>query len=134
MTDHFLRKLNLDVLGIGASLLCALHCAVLPLLMTLLPLLGFRLLENEMLEYGLMAFTMLVGSVALYRGYRHHHRQSKALLLFITGLVLLLLGHFLETGLTGLGIIATGALFIIIAHWWNLRQCKHYKHYHKSAA
>ncbi|KAA2244768.1 MerC domain-containing protein [Chitinophaga agrisoli] len=131
MSDKFLRKLNLDAWGIGASLLCAVHCAVLPLMMMLLPLMGFQLLENEALEYGLMGFTFLVGSIALYRGYRYHHRQGKPLLLFITGLVLLLLGHFLQTGLPGLGIIATGALFIIIAHWWNLRQCRHY---HKTAA
>jgi len=35
-----IQKLDLDKVGIGASLLCAIHCALLPVLFTTLPLLG----------------------------------------------------------------------------------------------
>src|SRR5690606_40050229 len=34
------RKLNLDIVGIGASLACAIHCAILPLFLNSLPLFG----------------------------------------------------------------------------------------------
>jgi len=127
MTEKILRKLNLDALGIGASLLCAIHCVVLPFLMTILPLLGWQLLENEAVEYCLMAATLLIGCFSLYRGYRHQHRSIKPLLLFIAGFVLLLTGHFIVAGRSSLCIIAVGALSIIIAHWWNLRECRHCK-------
>jgi len=123
MSDR-LRKLNLDVLGIGASLICAVHCAVLPLLMTLLPLLGLEMFKNEKLEYGLLSFTFLVGCTSLFRGYRYHHHYVKPLLLFALGFGFLLSGHFLAAAYWELLLVSTGALLVIIAHVWNLRECR----------
>ncbi|SEK68350.1 MerC mercury resistance protein [Chitinophaga rupis] len=125
MPEKLLRKLNLDVLGIGASLLCAIHCALLPVLITLLPLLGAHLLENEKLEYGLMACTFVIGCLALFRGYRHQHRQLLPLLLFLAGFAGLLLGHYAMPPLWRPIVITAGALLIIIAHIWNLHKCRH---------
>lgn len=124
MSDR-LRKLNLDVLGIGASLICAVHCALLPLLMTVLPLLGMEIFANEKLEYGLLTFTFLVGCTSLFRGYRYHHRHVKPLLVFALGFVLLLAGHFLAESYWEPLLIAAGALLIVAAHVWNLRECRH---------
>ena len=126
MPEKLLRKLNLDVIGIGASLLCAIHCALLPVLITLLPLLGFQLLENEKLEYGLMACTLLTGCLALFRGYRYRHRQLLPLLLFLAGFAGLLLGHYAMPPVWQQPVVITaGALLIIIAHIWNLHKCRH---------
>jgi hypothetical protein len=125
MSDNLLRKLNLDALGIGASLVCAIHCALLPLLITLLPLLGLKMLENAKLEYGLLGVTFFVGCASLFRSYRYHHHYIKPLLLFCLGFVLLLLGHFMAAGFWEPLTITTGALMIITAHVWNLRICRH---------
>ena len=125
--SHLLRKLNLDAVGIGASLLCAIHCALLPLLITALPLLGLEMLENEKLEYGLLSFSFFVGCTALFRGYRRHHHHLKPLLLFSAGFIILLMGHFLAGEGWEPAIIAAGALLIITAHVWNLRQCRRCK-------
>jgi hypothetical protein len=124
MSENILRKLNLDTLGIGASLLCAVHCAVLPLLITALPLLGLEMLENEKLEYGLLGFSFFVGCTSLFRGYRRHHHHIPPLLLFAAGFVLLLLGHFMAEHYWEPLIITVGALMIVTAHLWNLRECR----------
>ena len=124
MSDR-LRKLNLDVLGIGASLICAVHCALLPLLMTVLPLLGLEIFTNEKLEYGLLTFTFLVGCTSLFRSYRYRHHYVKPLLVFALGFVLLLAGHFLTESYWEPLLVAAGALLIIAAHVWNLRECRH---------
>lgn len=120
-----LRKLNLDVLGIGASLICAVHCALLPLLMTILPLLKLEMFTNEKLEYGLMTITLLVGCTSLFKGYRYHHQHIKPLLLFFLGFVLLLAGHFMAEHFWEPVMVAAGALLIVAAHVWNLRECRH---------
>ncbi|GAA0529544.1 MerC domain-containing protein [Chitinophaga japonensis] len=127
MPYNRLRKLNLDALGIGASLICAIHCAVLPLLVTILPLLGLEILENEKLEYGLLAFTLFVGGASLFRGYRYCYHHVRPLLLFALGFLLLLSGHFLAAGHWEPVFISTGALLIITAHTWNLRASRHCK-------
>jgi hypothetical protein len=123
MSDR-LRKLNLDVLGIGASLICAVHCALLPLLMTVLPLLGLEIFTNEKVEYGLMTFTFLVGCTSLFRGYRYHHHYTKPLLLFALGFIFLVAGHFLAEGRWEPVLVTMGALLIVTAHVWNLRECR----------
>ncbi|WP_209146092.1 MULTISPECIES: MerC domain-containing protein [Chitinophaga] len=117
-------KWNLDAVGIGASLACALHCALLPLLITALPLLGLEVLENDRLEYGLLAVSFVVGYAALFRGYRRYHRHWWPLLWFTLGFAGLLAGHFLAPEGLEAAIITTGALLIIIAHMLNLQGCK----------
>ncbi|NLR59628.1 MerC domain-containing protein [Chitinophaga polysaccharea] len=125
MDDNMLKRMNLDTLGIGASLICAVHCALFPLLVTLLPLLGADFMENETLEYGLMSFSFLIGCISLGRGYFRHHRRPTPLLLFITGFLLLLAGHFYFTGTyTAFAIILVGVASIMAAHLLNMRGCK----------
>lgn len=121
-----IQKINLDKIGIGASLLCAIHCAALPVLFTTLPLLGVELLENEKVELGFILFSLVVGSVALYNGYKKHHRKKLPLALFIMGMSLLFFANFyLEEGAETL-VKMLGAATIIWAHvrnWQGCRQC-----------
>ncbi|RPD40350.1 MerC domain-containing protein [Chitinophaga barathri] len=124
MRMNLFTKWNLDALGISASLACAVHCALLPLLITALPLLGLEILENDRLEYGLLAVSFVVGYTALFRGYSRHHRHIWPLVWFTLGFAGLLVGHFLAPEGFEPAIITTGALLIIVAHMLNLRGCK----------
>jgi hypothetical protein len=123
MPGKLLRKLNLDALGIGASLLCAVHCAVLPVLVTLLPLLGLHMRGNEKLEHALLACTFVIGVAALLSGYRRH-RQLQPLLWFLAGFAGLLLGHYRLRPAWQPAVIAAGAVCIIVAHIRNLHKCR----------
>ncbi|MBN9385703.1 MAG: MerC domain-containing protein [Chitinophagaceae bacterium] len=84
-----LRKINWDILGISASIICAIHCAILPLLLVSLPVLGVNIIHNAAFEYGMIVLAFLVGSLALLHGFRHHHRHPGPWLLFTAGLLLL---------------------------------------------
>jgi len=124
MPGKLLRKLNLDALGIGASLICAVHCAVLPVLVTLLPLLGLRMQGNDKLEHALLAGTFIIGCVALLRGYFRQHHRLQPLLWFLAGFAGLLLGHYSVPPAWQPVVIAAGAICIIIAHIRNLHKCR----------
>lgn len=125
MEDNILKRMNLDTLGIGASLACAVHCALLPLLITVLPLLGSHILENEKLEYGLLSFSFLIGCWSLGRGYFQHHRRIVPLLIFTAGFALLLGGHFgIAGGYWEPAVIFIGAAGVTGAHLLNLRRCR----------
>jgi len=82
-------KINWDVLGITASVLCAIHCAVLPLALASLPILGINIIHNAYFEYGMIFLAFLIGSQALLHGFRRHHRRLLPLLLFTGGMLLL---------------------------------------------
>ena len=139
MEDNSTKRVSWDTIGIGASLACAVHCALLPLLITVLPLLGSNMLENETLEYGLLSFSFLVGCFSLGRGYFRHHRRTTPLLVFVLGFALLLGGHFgAAGGYWEPAIIFMGATGVTGAHILNIRRCKqctvHHHHRRSEAA
>jgi hypothetical protein len=69
-------KINWDALGIGTSLACAIHCALLPLILTSLPVLGIEVIDNVAFEYTMIFIALGIGSFALLHGYRRHHHNS----------------------------------------------------------
>jgi hypothetical protein len=64
-------RINWDALGIGASLACAIHCAVLPLVLTSLPLFGINIIHNNFFEYFMIGLASVVGTYALWHGHKN---------------------------------------------------------------
>jgi len=114
-----LRKINWDLLGISASILCAIHCAILPLALVSLPILGVNIIHNASFEYGMIGLAFVIGSLALLHGFRHHHRHPGPWLLFTAGLLLLVakqVWHQYE-----LRILPFAVILVIGAHVVNYR-------------
>ena len=76
-------------MGVATSLACAIHCAVLPLVMTSLPVFGVNIIENVGFEYLMILLAAGIGSYSLYHGYKKHHHSFLPLLVFAGGIVLL---------------------------------------------
>lgn len=112
-------KINWDALGTGASLLCAVHCAVLPLLLGIIPFMNIHSLENPFIEYSLLSSSFFIGTIALYRGYKYHHRKSIPVCLFSIGFPILVLGHIGVSGTLAQVLIALAAVLISTAHILN---------------
>lgn len=121
-------KINWDALGIGASLACAIHCALLPLFLSSLPLFGINIIENHAFEAGMIALAFAIGSYALYHGYRKHHHSWLPVTLFILGFAFLIIKEFVVEYETWLLIPAVG--LIIAAHLLNFRFCRVHNHAH----
>lgn len=121
--SRLFNKMNLDAIGIGASLACAVHCVALPLVAAVLPLAGAAV-HYEPLEYVLLGATPVVGLAALYRGYRYQHRRFRPSLLFVIGFALLIAGHFWFPHSLELTAIALGAGLLVAAHVDNIRFCR----------
>lgn len=114
-----IRKINWDALGITASIICAIHCAILPLAVASLPILGINIIHNPVFEYGMILLAFLIGTRALWHGYRRHHRQTVPLLLFVIGLSFLVakqVWHEYEFRLLPFAVI-----LIVAAHILNFR-------------
>lgn len=110
----------LDKLAVSTSMLCAIHCLSLPLLLGFLPALGTTVFGQEAFHVMLLWFVIPLSLVALSLGCRTHKDWRVALLGFV-GLAMLIttavLGHDIlgETGervmtLMGAGAIAAGHL------------------------
>ena len=68
----------LDRLGATGSLLCAIHCALLPLLIALLPSLGIAAWLGEDFERGFVLFASLLGHVHARLGLSPPSRRPRA--------------------------------------------------------
>lgn len=121
-----------DRIGAAASFACAIHCAVLPFVLALLPLLGLSFLADHRFERGFVMFACALALTSLLNGYRHHHR-ALPLLLALPGLLLLLCGvTFAESYSIVLHsvLVTCGGLLVASAHFTNLRLDRLYGHVH----
>lgn len=106
-------------MGITASVLCAIHCALLPLLVTALPLLGMPLLRHPLFEYGMIGLAFGIGAWAFWHGFRHHHHRLTPWLLFLIGMILLIAKQIWRA--YELRLLPFAVLLIIAAHIVNYR-------------
>jgi hypothetical protein len=121
-----------DRLGALASFLCAIHCALLPFVLALLPVLGLGFLASHGFERGFVLFACVLALTSLINGYRHH-RRSLPLRLALPGLALLLAGvTFAESYSIVLHstLVTCGGLMVALAHFVNLRADRAAGHVH----
>lgn len=121
-----------DRIGAAASFLCAIHCALLPFVLALLPFVGLEFLADHRFERGFVMFASVLALVALIRGFRRHQRPLP-LILAIPGLALLLLGvTYAESYSIVLHsvMVTCGGLLLASAHFVNLRRDSRQEHAH----
>ncbi|MFN9115680.1 MAG: MerC domain-containing protein [Bacteroidota bacterium] len=117
-------KINWHTLGISASIICAIHCALAPLLISTLPLFGVNIIENLWFELILLLVAFLIGVITLWHGYRKHHQKKGPLLLFSFGMICFILHQFYESDDGILLLIIPGVIAIITAHLLNYHYCR----------
>lgn len=119
------RRLQLlDRIGATGSLLCAIHCALLPLLIALLPSLGVALWLGDSFEAVFVTFASVFGFSVLMWSYRRH-RAMRALSLLLPGLLALWLAVLyapLHHSVVPHAVVMTfGGTLVGLAHLINLR-------------
>lgn len=132
-TQQNTRWWNLaDRVGATASFLCAIHCAALPFVLAILPLIGLSFLADHAFERGFVLCASALALVALVNGYRRHHR-SLPLRLALPGLTLLVIGvTFAESYsiIVHSVLVTCGGLLVASAHFFNLRFDRLHGHVH----
>jgi len=74
-------NLKLDYIGMATSLLCAVHCALIPTLLSFSSLAGIRFLDNVWLESTIILLSFFIASYALVHGFLRYHKSPWALLI-----------------------------------------------------
>ena len=126
-------KINWDGLGIFTSILCAIHCGLLPLLLPALPLMGVNSVHNGIFEWSMIAIAFCVGIYALYHGFIKHHHRYLPTILFVIGFTFLILKQFIHSEQNLFLYFAVP--LIVSAHFINYKLCRrntchspHHKH------
>lgn len=120
-------SLMLDKASISLSVVCAIHCLLLPLALVLIPSLAVLPIADERFHQLLVVLVLPLSLFALTMGCRRHRRWGVmacgALGLTVLLLTMLagheILGEFGEKSLTLLG-----AILVAFSHVINFRHCK----------
>jgi uncharacterized membrane protein YoaK (UPF0700 family) len=121
-------KINWDAFGIAASVACAIHCAVLPLILSSLPLFGINIIENQGFEFLMIALAFIVGVYSLYHGRKKHHHSYYPMVLFAAGISLLFIKSMLHSH--SLMLLLPAVSLVVIAHYLNYKLCRVHNHAH----
>jgi hypothetical protein len=122
-------RFNWDAMGVATSLACAIHCAILPLIISSVPVFGVNIVENVTFEYLMILLAAVIGLISLWHGYKKHHHSLLPGTVFLAGVAALLakqVWHHHQYWL-----LALAVMFIISAHWLNFRACRVHNHAHR---
>jgi hypothetical protein len=126
-------KFNWDAFGIATSLACAIHCAILPLIVGSLPLFGINIIHNVIFEWFMIVLSFCIGGYALFHGFFKHHHSKMPVILFLGGFLLLVLKQFFHHAEYWL--LVPAVILIVWAHYNNYLLCHkskcsspHHKH------
>ena len=122
---------NLDKIGFISSLICAIHCSIMPLLILVLPIFSLSMIVNEMFEWIFLAFSLLIGLFNLCFGYKKH-KSYKVFPILCTGFCFLVIGrimhnHYVHQHIFHFDIynivLILGGILVAISHYLNSKLC-----------
>jgi hypothetical protein len=110
---------RLDAFGSAAAIICAVHCAFLPIAAVAMPLAAVEVLGNHRFELGFVIFALVFGAAVLSSGLSRS-RQTLVLGLYVAAALLLLSGVALhESALQHALLMVSGGLSLGAAHAIN---------------
>lgn len=117
--------LDIDTLGATASFLCAIHCALVPLIVTFGLLSGVSFLADPIWDVVFIGIAVVLASISLVNGYRKHHQKWYPLVLAGLGFLLIGIGHSLHhSSLFAASLSVVGGLLVAVGHLSNYRACR----------
>ena len=122
-----------DRVGATASFVCAVHCALLPLIIAVLPAIGLGVLANHAFERAFIAFAAVLAVVSLATGFRRH-RRFRAFGFLLPGVALMLAGLIVDFDARPVlhaVLVSAGGTLVALSHLANLRLA--HRHVHDEA-
>lgn len=116
------RERILDLLGISASLACAVHCSLLPVLLAYSAFGGLAWMGSHSVEVAFISVACLIALPAFVKGYRKHGNYYPGVAALV-GFILISISLFTHSHAehTPLILPTVAGLTIATAHYYNLK-------------
>lgn len=115
-----LRKKNLDRWGILASLLCGIHCLMMPVAFPLLATLGMSWMDHWQTEWVILLTTIAIAEFSLLRSLLFEHGRILPSVLASLGFFLFALSFELYHSMS-IWLRVLGGLALMSGHFLNMR-------------
>jgi hypothetical protein len=116
--------LNVDIVGFVASTVCAVHCAVIPILLSVTSYAGLAVWDNVWIDIGMFFLSFILASYSLLRGHFKQHKKCKAIAFMIFGFSLIAASFYLDMATDKVILSSAGALIVAVSHLINYNMCK----------
>lgn len=119
--------LHLDFIGFVGSTLCAIHCAIVPILIAMGLFKSAFFSEHQQYEDVFVFGAALIALISLSQSYFRKHRNILPLLISASGFVLILLFHHDHGSMTSAVAMIFAGLMVAGAHFFNWRLVQNFK-------
>jgi hypothetical protein len=119
-----IKSKTLDIVAITSSIICAIHCAAIPIVISFSSLSSLRFLTNPYVEWSFISLAIVFVLVSLWPSYKNSHGKTKPLFLALIGFIFIALGRIEITELCEVITTVVGALLVSAAHFFNWRLLK----------
>ncbi len=113
----FLQR-NPDFAGMFTSLLCAVHCSLVPVLVSVGAVSSTTWLHNHVFDWVVIGIGIVIASYALVGDFFKKHQNIRPLLLGLMGFIFLFIG-MIDHHSWMLMFSVAGGLIVATAHYYN---------------
>lgn len=120
-----LYKVHLDKIGMSASLLCAIHCLAIPILISGGIISSISWLHHPLVEWSLISLAIFIAGKSFSKSFKKHHQSYTPIIIGLVGFVMLIISRFAPHSLEH-QFAALGGVILAVAHyvnWKKLRSC-----------
>lgn len=121
-----IKNNNIDLIAFSSSIICAVHCAAIPVVLSFSSLGSLHFLENPYIEWTFICFGLVFVLTSLWPSYKKVHHQTKPLLYAALGFAFIALGRLNLTELWEIINTVIGAFIVALAHYsnWTLMRAR----------
>ena len=117
------RQVILDRAGILTSMLCAVHCMIVPMLISISAFSSWAFLNDERIENVVLLLSAIIALWSLLPSYLKVHRKVTPVVILLSGFLLIGLSRFM-VNVNESVLASSGAALVASAHFFNYRFCK----------
>lgn len=115
---------HLDLFGFSISIFCAIHCAAIPLLLTVSTWSGLQIVDHPSIELIVLCASTVFAFLSILPSYLKIHRKLNVIVLISIGFILIGLSRLNVMEVWEIFLTSAGAALVASAHILNWRLCK----------
>ena len=126
-----IKNPSYDIIALSSSLICAIHCAVVPIILSFSSLASLHFLHHPLIEWSFILIGVVFVFVSLWPSYKKVHHNTRPLFFVALGFGLIALGRLDLNEIWEVLNTVSGAILVSTAHYVNwklLRSVKGHEH------
>ena len=121
----FFSKINLDFAGLTASVICALHCIAVPIILSLGVANSSHLMHDHSFDIVVIALGIVIATFSLLGDFKKH-RSLLPIMLVILGFSILTTGILMGHDTFHVFMSVIGSSFVASAHYINWKKGRNF--------